>query len=290
MGALVCIVLINYNSFEDTVECVQSIMAQSYSNYRIIIVDNFSQDRDIIGNDLFLHSHCDVILSSSNNGFAAGNNIGIKFAYEKYDPDYYWILNNDTVVDQNCLSNLISRTSSYKENVGLITGRIMNYYERSKIDYRGGYFNYQNGVAGYYGTDESVHEDISFATGCFWLLPRKTIEKIGYLSEEYFMYAEDTDYCCRILHAGYVIKYCDEGIIYHKISASSGANSPFNQFYMTRNSLYIIKKYSKNTIMAYARFSVVILKDLAHKKRAFKPTLDAIVAFLHRELGRNEEY
>lgn len=290
MEPLICIILINYNSYSDTIECVQSLIKQEYVNYKIIVVDNCSKDQNKLRTDLFLNTRCDVILSKTNDGFAAGNNIGIKYAYKKYNPDYYWILNNDTVVKPDCLKQLIDKAMYSQKIVGLITGRIMHYYDRDKIDYRGGFFNKKTGTAGYYSVENIHGDEVSFATGCFWVLPRKTIDTIGFLSEEYFMYAEDTDYCCRIVEAGYVMLYCDMSIIYHKISASNGVNSPFNQFYMTRNSLYIIRKYSDSQFKAYLKFAKKIMIELLRGQRSFKPTIDAVLAFTHHELGRNKEY
>lgn len=263
---------------------------QKYTNYKIILVDNNSEDRNKLKTDLFLNQSCDVILSEANNGFAAGNNIGIKYAEEKYSPDYYWVLNNDTIVNPDCLKKLVEKDLHTKEKVGLITGRIMHYYDRNKIDYRGGFFDKTTGTAGYYSVENVHGERVSFATGCFWLLPRETIETVGLLSEEYFMYAEDTDYCCRILQAGYIMLYCDECIIYHKISASNGVNSPFNQYYMTRNGLYIIEKYSDFKFKAYLKYAKRTVVELIKGQKTIKPTVDAFFSFVHHEFGRNKEY
>ena len=290
MEPLVCIILINYNSYDDTVECVRSLEKQKYTNYKIILVDNNSEDRNKLKTDLFLNQSCDVILSEANNGFAAGNNIGIKYAEEKYSPDYYWVLNNDTIVNPDCLKKLVEKDLHTKEKVGLITGRIMHYYDRNKIDYRGGFFDKTTGTAGYYSVENVHGERVSFATGCFWLLPRETIETVGLLSEEYFMYAEDTDYCCRILQAGYIMLYCVECIIYHKISASNGVNSPFNQYYMTRNGLYIIEKYSDFKFKAYLKYAKRTVVELIKGQKTIKPTVDAFFSFVHHEFGRNKEY
>ena len=290
MEPLVCIILINYNSYDDTIECVRSLEKQKYTNYKIILVDNNSEDRNKLKTDLFLNQSCDVILSEANNGFAAGNNIGIKYAEEKYSPDYYWVLNNDTIVNPDCLKKLVEKDLHTKEKVGLITGRIMHYYDRNKIDYRGGFFDKTTGTAGYYSVENVHGERVSFATGCFWLLPRETIETVGLLSEEYFMYAEDMDYCCRILQAGYIMLYCDECIIYHKISASNGVNSPFNQYYMTRNGLYIIEKYSDFKFKAYLKYAKRTVVELIKGQKTIKPTVDAFFSFVHHEFGRNKEY
>ena len=115
MEPLICIILINYNSYDDTVECVRSLINQEYVNYKVIVVDNYSKDHNKLKSDSFLNKHCDVILSNSNDGFAAGNNIGIRFAKEKYNPDYYWVLNNDTVVKPDCLKKLVEKSLKSKK-------------------------------------------------------------------------------------------------------------------------------------------------------------------------------
>ena len=58
---LVAIVLVNYNGYDDTVECVQSILQSDYTNYRIIIVDNASDDAPVLREDTFLNAHADIV-------------------------------------------------------------------------------------------------------------------------------------------------------------------------------------------------------------------------------------
>lgn len=58
---MVCIILVNYNGYKDTLECVQSILKSSYTNYKIIIVDNASTDVQLLKDDVFLNSHCEIV-------------------------------------------------------------------------------------------------------------------------------------------------------------------------------------------------------------------------------------
>lgn len=289
MQPLVCVILLNYNTYEDTVECVQSLLRLEYDNYRIILVDNASYDAERISKDKFLAEHCDVILSKNNDGFAAGNNIGIKYAKEKYEPAYFWILNNDTVVDRNSLDIMVRRAED-EPLAGLVTGKINFYSDRNRTDYRGGYYDFVSARTGYFSVEDAPRTEVTFASGCNWILPCRIIDKIGYIDERYFMYDEDTDYCIRILEAGLKILYCDTSVIFHKISASNGANSRFNQYYMTRNELYIIKKYAPNKFQAYFVFTKLIIKDIGAKRKNMRVVIDAIRAFLKRETGRNERY
>ena len=84
---------------------------------------------------------------------------------------------------------------------------------------------------------------VTFATGCLWLLPKATIENVGLLDDDYFLYCEDTDYCLRILNSGKKILYDGTACIYHKVSASSGDGSDLQKYYMVRNSFMLIKRF-----------------------------------------------
>ena len=266
-NGLVAIILVNYNGFNDTVACVESILKSEYQEYRIVIVDNGAKDKEkIIQND-FLNKHTDIVASEKNLGFSGGNNLGIQYAKKKYDPDYYLLLNNDTVILNDTLSELVEHCNII-ENTGLVTGKIFYYSQPEVIWYAGGVFNYKTGIADQpvLGVDESSENngciDVTFATGCVMLLPRNVIEKIGLLDEEYFLYAEDTDYCCRIMQAGYKLVYVPSAIIYHKVSASTGNQSAMQQYYMMRNNCYIIKKYCRFPAYGYARKWYRVLRDI----------------------------
>lgn len=290
MDPFVGIILINYNSIEHTEECVKSLRSMDYDNFAIIVVDNCSRDAQSLKEHEYLSRTCDIVLSDKNEGFAAGNNIGIAYAQEKYNPEFYWILNNDTVVEPSCLRKMIEACKNSADKVGLVTNRINYYSQRDKSDYRGGYFDWELGVAGYYDVTVPVRDNISFASGCSWLIPCQTLQDVGYMDESFFMYCEDVDYCCRILLNNYKILYCDQGVIYHKISASNGAGSPFNQYYIIRNSMHIIRRYAKKKWRGYVNYTKNIAREILSQQKSIRVAVKAYRAFIKNEMGRNEEY
>lgn len=176
---MVCIILVNYNGYKDTLECVQSILKSSYTNYKIIIVDNASNDVQLLKDDAYLNSHCEIVYSPANDGFSEGNNIGIKAA-EKYDPKYVLLLNNDTVVLPDFLNELVSAAES-EENVAITTSFINYFYDKEKSWYCGG--NYKRAL-GYTTMLSSEHVDnkpfhVSFSTGCLMLIYHKVNASTG---------------------------------------------------------------------------------------------------------------
>ena len=110
MNKKVYIVVLNYKNLEDTLACLESLRKVTYNDYHIVVVDNDSQD----GSYEYLVEHatdCQVIQSGENRGYAAGNNVGIRYALE-HQADYVCILNNDVEVEPDFLTKLVQYMES----------------------------------------------------------------------------------------------------------------------------------------------------------------------------------
>ena len=266
----VAIIILNYKNSKDTIECVESLEKINYKNFNIIIVDNDSKDDSVeILRNHFKDKHI-ILNSGKNGGFAYGNNIGIKYALEN-GADYVLLINNDTIVEDDFL-NVLVETAEKDKGVAIATGLIMNYYDKSKIWYNGGEIDW-NKFYGYHLNERenfnviSEEKEITFATGCLMLIRKDIFKNIGFLSEEYFMYYEDVDFCAKVQNKGYKIVYNSNSKIYHKVSASSGEEeSPFAIEWNTRNRLRFYRKYKKiskgkmKIMFPYFFYSTRILK------------------------------
>lgn len=290
----ICIILVNYNGYDDTVECIKSIENSDYDNYKIILVDNGSKDKNKILNDNYINNVADVIISEENLGFSGGNNLGIKYAQEKYDPEYYLLLNNDTVITKDTISNL-KKGFDFDSKAGIITGKIYYFSEPKTIWAAGGKFNFNTGIADQPELgkiDDGVQYEntceVSFATGCTMLISKQVINTVGYLEESYFLYAEDTDYCCRVLNAGFKIIYVGKALIYHKVSASTGKQSNMQQYYMFRNNCYIIKKYCNKPLYGYARRIYRTIKEMKYEHYSLRVLYKAWRDFHKGIIGKVE--
>jgi len=105
----VAIIIVNWDGWEDTIECLESLYRIDYPNYEIIIIDNHSQDDSVRRiKDYSEGKELTIIENEDNYGFAEGNNIGIRYALKYLKPKYILLLNNDTVVDKDFLKELIS--------------------------------------------------------------------------------------------------------------------------------------------------------------------------------------
>lgn len=290
MEPKVSVILVNYNGYTDTVECLKSLSHVDYDNYDVVVVDNASTEPPEKEEIDYIKSHALFLPIQRNLGFSGGNNIGIEQAI-KHGADYVLLLNNDTTVEPDFLKNLVQAAINGVD-VGIVTGKIRFFERPDYIWFGGGYFDDRDGKIGHerYNIKDSEQIDstvrsISFASGCMMLIPTIVIEKVGLLEEKYFLYSEDTDYCCRVRQAGLDILFCENAVIYHKVSASTGRNSDSMVYYTTRNKLYIARDFTKNQYSACARITIQLLKDVVRGRKRLPPIVRGYRSFFRNEVG-----
>ena len=243
----VSIILVNYNGYRDTIECLQSLREITYTNHEVIVIDNASTNESVKEIRDFICEGEFLIPSEVNGGFSAGNNIGIKYALD-HEADYCLLLNNDTLVEPDFLSALMS-VSEDKGRKAVITSKILYNSDRDRIWYAGGDINGITSRTIHYGMgmkddgNYNQQKKVSFITGCCMLIPREIIERVGLLKEEFFLYCEDLSYSIEIKRAGYSMIYEPKSIIYHKVNASTKKITDAIIYYSVRNKLYIIRWY-----------------------------------------------
>lgn len=117
-----------------------------------------------------------------------------------------------------------------------------------------------------YDSQSANLKEVTFVSGCAWLIKREIFEKCGLMDENYFLYVEDVDYCYRIQRAGYKLTVSKDSCIYHKESKSTYFK-PILYYYNTRNRLYFNKKFNSkiNQKKFYIYFFITrIIKIIMH--------------------------
>ncbi len=185
----------------------------------------------------------------------------------KEKAEYVVLLNNDTIVDKNFLIELVSFSKEIGDE-SLLTSRIYYNDEKDLLWYDGGEVDWNRflGVHTNKGKKSSLKKEIrevSFASGCCMFIPKKLLESVGGLPEDYFMYFEDLDYCINLSKKGYKIYYNNQSIIYHKVSASSKNISNFTIKWGNRNRIILINKYSKE----FKRLKILKIKLIFYLSR-----------------------
>ena len=255
----ITIVILNYNGWGDTNECLESlkpIIESTTFDVKLVVVDNKSKNesisrisekiaklfpnRFVITDNIIEATKSRVVLfcSNINFGFSGGNNIGIKIARQNKS-DYVLLLNNDTTVEPNFLHPLVDAIQ--ESGVGIVGPKIKDYYDRYQFILGGDFKRLKCTGVHYYNTEEYNHKPVSFLSGCCWLISMDAIEECGLMDENYFLYVEDVDYCYRFHTLGYKLIPVGESVIYHKEGRSTTVK-PMLYYYNTRNRLYFCKK------------------------------------------------
>ena len=242
----VYILILNWNGWKDTLECLESVIRTDYPICSIVIVDNGSTDESVerIEECLKVNAEIKAILlkTGCNTGFAGGNNFGIRYILEQKDCDYVLLLNNDTVVEKDFLFRM-AETAGANPDAGIVGGRIAYYSSRGENWYAGGRISLWRGCV-YVDKKPASSEPFvtEFITGCLMLIKPEVFHKAGFLEEEYFLGVEDWEFC---LKAGreYKLMVDPRAVIYHKVSAATGGeNSPLTIYYTARNRMMFINR------------------------------------------------
>jgi GT2 family glycosyltransferase len=244
---LVCLVVLNWNQRDLTLDCLDSLAALDYPAERlqIIVVDNGSTD-DSAQAIRTRFPEVVVLETGENLGFASGNNVGIHYALQS-DADYIMLLNNDTVVAPDVLRHLIS-VAEADPGIGIVTPKIYYYDEPTRIWYAGAGIDWRDGATRGLRAEEidgsapeSV-QDVDYASGCAICVRRSVIDQIGLLDPRFFLCYEETDWCVRAQAAGWRTLYVPNARLWHKVSATMGRTSPATDYYMNRNVLLFLAK------------------------------------------------
>lgn len=235
-----CIVL-NWNGWRDTIECLDALRQCTYPHLTVIVVDNGSTDDSITRIRV---AHPDILLlqSAENLGFASGNNIGIRHALA-HGADYLWLLNNDTKPAPDALSALIAKALTDRR-IGAVAS--ICYYAGAPLTvqiWAGGRVNLW---IGYSHSSEVPHEDDWFDTlnGASLLVTRTAVEDAGLLDEGFFLYWEDTEFCLRMRKRGWGLAAAPDSRVLHKVNASTGGNNLIRDRYFTASGLRILALHS----------------------------------------------
>ncbi len=242
-----CVVLLNWNGRQDTLDCLDSLFKQKPLPEGIVICDNASTDDSVSiiikqlqnkynysfikKNSKFIQTsssspHLTVIVNDSNKGFAAGNNPGILSALQK-GYDYIWLLNNDTIVHENTFQAL-KKCAEDHPAYAVWGSTVLEPGSSQTIQCAGGcFYNPLTTVFTPAMKGQSISRiqaapepGLAYIYGASMFIPRQIFEKIGLLCTDYFLFYEELDFCGRAMKAGFTLCWCRGSIIEHKQGSS----------------------------------------------------------------------
>jgi GT2 family glycosyltransferase len=255
-GPKVEMILLNYNGLEDTLECVASLEKLTYRNYSIIIVDNGSRPEQREGLKRELGATCTIIETGANLGFAKGFNVGMRYALGQ-GAQYLLIMNNDIVVSPDALTRLLEEAEA-DPTIGLLSPRIY-YYSRPQYFYfpmqtdrlpplLKFHLGYVWGVLNSWRVNTADRiSDVTCIDGCFCLIKRKVLEKVG-LFDHVFPYGsyEVPSLCQRVANAGFRMVAVPDTSVWHKVGKSTGDQRAYEMasaFRVSRNCVIFARRH-----------------------------------------------
>lgn len=228
---LVYIVLLNWNNWKDTNECLISLQSLGCDDWKVVVLDNGSAN-DSVQRLREQFPQLEIIETGENLGFAGGCNVGIRIALER-GAKYVWLLNNDTKVDPGALSTMV-RMAEADSRIGAVGSVICDMEPPHNVQaWGGGRVSLWFGRASHCAKETS-NDKLGYLTGASLLLRREALEDVGLLDEGFFMYAEDADLCFRLRKSGWKLAVAEESRIFHKENGSLGKkNSTFDLYVWT---------------------------------------------------------
>jgi GT2 family glycosyltransferase len=339
------IIILNWNGWRDTIECLESIFRLNYPNFRVIVCDNDSTDKSVENIKAWANGYFDVYLPQSNplrqlsfppinkplsiteytrseaesggnkndegqlalihigsnNGFAAGNNVGLRYVMARGDFGYVWILNNDTVVKPESLFWMVKEMGK-SPNAGMCGSKMPYYYDPDTIWCLGGASrNNWTMSTKCIGLNESINKlipkehvetQMAFIAGASILVSREFIKEVGFMGEEYFLYYEEIDWIYRGRNK-YNMIYSPNSIVYHKVGKStemlSSDNSDISEYYTLKSLLIFTRKFFPAYLpIAYLRVAVLKTRTkIVHLLKKIKPLYQIYKKLNHSHIFKN---
>jgi GT2 family glycosyltransferase len=250
----VSVIIVNWNGRDCLKDCLDSLRAQTFPDFEVILVDNGSTD----GSVQYLRENYSgwvrVLSNPRNEGFSGGNNRGIRASLGKY----VVLLNNDARADSRWLEEMV-KAAEENPRAGMLACKIYLQGGARIID-NVGHLMYRDGLnrgKGRLEPDRGQYEEIEevfFPSGCAALYRRKMLDEVGLFDEDFFAYGDDTDLGFKGRLAGWKCLYVPKAVVHHRYSQSSGAYSPLKAFYAERNRVWIAVKYFPLSLLLESPF------------------------------------
>lgn len=247
LKSVYCIVL-NWNGKHFLKSCLDSLLRSNYKNVKFILVDNGSTD----GSQAFIkknYPNVKLIENKENLGWAEANNKGVDFAL-KNNADCVFILNNDLIVERNCLDILVAELFA-NPKISIVGPKIYLSKKGKKtktISFAGGNFTSNR----YFGVHRGINKldkgqfekkiATEFITGAAIMIKSNIIRQIGGFDKRFFIYYEEADFCKRVTVRKSKILFVPKAIAYHEFSGTIKINSPLQNYYTTRNHYLFVEK------------------------------------------------
>lgn len=277
-------VIVNWNGWADTLDCLASLRTQTYGNLTAVVVDNGSTN-DSVERIRSAFPEVKVIETGKNLGFPTGCNVGIRAALEA-NAEFVWLLNNDTVCPPDTLDKLMRRATAHPE-AGLVGSVLLYAHNPTLVQAWGG-----GKIQPWIGYVTHFTSPVEFGRNCYTtfasvLCRSEVFREVGLLYEGFFMYCDDSDFCLRVQKTPWKTVIADDTAILHKEAASTkSSEKPFMTTVVTVSTLRLIRRNSRWAVIGMPVFVVLRLgKRLIHGEwRGVKAVCEGVKQFIEEPM------
>lgn len=253
----VALIILNYNSYEDTVNCVDKIISFNDKNIIPIIVDNKSTDDSLkLINDYYKDKKVDIVYADSNKGYSAGNNLGIRYSIDKYHAEVVGIVNPDVLIPDSSVINELVNALYLDPSYAIAGAMVANIKHEitlkgtawkipSKKNLLTGHMLLSKGndVANTYPMLGKGIMQVDCVAGCFFLAKTDLFANMGYLDENVFLYNEENILGIKCKRNGYKEILVTSQMVFHNHKSKSNKKMPLKKKLMASKNSYISRKY-----------------------------------------------
>lgn len=267
-------IVLNYNNYENSISCTNKLIESGVD--RVIIVDNASKNNSYekLQQEFNKKNEVRIIRSSTNNGYASGNNIGLKFAEKMYGlNNIVYVVNPDVLVNSDVINNVASVIKEIL-NAGMVTTEVnnsMNSAWRHTGLLRGFIFNlwvvniilYKFGIIerkGYKKSSNNIQK-VEVVSGAFFGIDQKAFKIVGYFDDQTFLYYEEEILCCKLKKNKF------ENYIVNNVSYSHAEQSSTNipklqsKIINDKSRLYFLTQYDNANAIYILLYKMINIVD-----------------------------
>lgn len=251
---------LNWNGWEETMDCVHSLLQQDYPNLGIRVIDNGSDD----GSVAHLRSafpSLEIIENGKDLGYAAGQNVGLKAAIAN-GAQYVVLLNNDVILEASAISSMLALAEA-DPSVGAVSVVMRYQHAINEVQFYGGgkLISWRGKLVNAKGPEDRL----DYVSGACLLLRVEAIREVGLMDERFFLYWEDVDYSVRMRAQGWLLKVAENAVVYHRGSASMSSRSPIRDRIIAESTVRYLLKHA-----AFPIFSIILAIGLRLLRRIFR--------------------
>jgi GT2 family glycosyltransferase len=266
---LVWIVVLSWNNYEDTAECLHSLHQLAYPRYQILLVDNGSTD-DTPNRVRAVFPEVKVLENGVNLGVPTGYNVGFRYALQ-HKADYVLMLNNDTTVDASMLGALVAAGKS--TDAGILVPVVFHYHYPAKVWSAGARYRWFPPAI---VMETEIHDQrdgyraLDYAIACGLLISRRAFEQAGLFDETIRFMWEDHDFAKRVRDSGLAILQVPEAKMWHKISRTTRpGTAEFWKAHGESGAIFYRRHYRLSYLLITVHLGYFALREFIVKRRWF---------------------